>query len=518
MTVGNKVNGHRKLPLILRVVRETDGDGKVVPVEIRRIQLVEIERVGQRRQPDLAQRRDPVLCRKPSRVFYDCVKLCDLVEVVAAFFLLFPGVFALARDVDHTGIAPASIVVGHLRRITCPGPAGLEFLKDLVISNLQETPACAGDKSSVRAFEHFVGILLVRDAQCNTEARIAPDLIVHDAARLLGCKDQVHAQRPTDPSGGHQGPHEFGLLLFQLREFVRNDDEMGHRLVRLAVAVKLDVLVYVFDLVLVEYALTVPDLRVDGQQRPRRRVSAQVGDHARQMRQTVKALRHAAALVVDQDEGYLVGMVVDRKAQDVGLQGLRFTGAGGACHKTVRAVILFMDVQINRFASRFLADHRLHRLVCAIFKPFVVDIQLLDAGDLVHIQEREHIRDLGVLRRIAQFKAGKRSRKPIHAGERNLVIDKVLAEGDLRGNAVSRGNAVVILDDSVASGGKPVGRLGAEYHGDPRLLRRVEQVFGYRFPCDHGQIRHKDHIMGKKLLVFLRRFFVFALQALPDHV
>ena len=376
MVVGKEIHSHRILALRFRAVCQADRRGQGIALRLLHLlQILQIHLGGQRGQPDLAQRRNFILRGQLVHIAHQGVQLRYLFYIIGFLFLFLLRHAGFSDQVDQLHLDVFIVRIGHIRLIFRAGPAGLELLKDLIVAHLEVSPSRPGNRGCVGPLEHLLGILLIRHPKAQAEAGVAPNLIVHYAGRLLGSQDQVHAQAPPYAGRADQGPHELRLLLFQLRKLVRDNQQMGHRLRGHAAAVQLDIGIDVLHLVIVKYLLPVLDLRIDGKQGPVGGVPAQVRDHAGQVRQADKALGHASALIIDQDKGYLMGMVAYRQRQDIGLEGLGFTGSCRSCHQAMGAVVFFMNIQIQGLLSRLIADHGLHALIGAVFQPFMDNIQ-----------------------------------------------------------------------------------------------------------------------------------------------
>ena len=376
MPVRQKIHIYGVLTLGLGIVRKADGQPQG---EARRLRfgrkLLQIELFRQWRKPYLPHGSNAVFLCDGGGVTHHGVQLGDFLNIVGFFLLFLFRHAGMADDVQKLHLYVLFICEGDFRLIGGAGPAGLEFLKNFVVAHLEEAPACAGDGGGVGPLEHFVGILLIRHPQAQAEPGVGPDLVVHHAGGLLSGQNEVYAQRTAHPGRRYQRPYKFRLFFFQLRELVGDYQQMGHGLAGGAGSVKLYIGVDMLYLVLVEYPLAAAYLGVDGEKRPVGGVAAQIGYHARKMGKPLKALGHAAALVVDEHEGHFVRVVIDDQRQDIALQSFRFARAGGAGHKTVGAVVFFVDVQIQGLVARLVADEGAHTFIGAVFQPFVVHIQ-----------------------------------------------------------------------------------------------------------------------------------------------
>ena len=92
--------------------------------------------------------------------------------------------------------------------IHCSAVTGLEQLIKLVISHLEITPACLGNIGGIRLVKHIIAVLTILNPQTQTELGIAPDIVVHCTAGLLGCQNQMNSQAPPYLSHADQLLHK----------------------------------------------------------------------------------------------------------------------------------------------------------------------------------------------------------------------------------------------------------------------------------------------------------------------
>src|SRR5690606_23881815 len=97
---------------------------------------------------------------------------------------------------DNRHFILAFICLGQIRRTA---PSGLEQFIYFVIANLEVSATCDRDGRRIAVFQDFLAVRSILDLKCDTEACIAPDLVVDDASRLLGGQDQVDTKAPADP-------------------------------------------------------------------------------------------------------------------------------------------------------------------------------------------------------------------------------------------------------------------------------------------------------------------------------
>ena len=218
----------------------------------------------------------------------------------------------------------------------------------------------------------------------------------------------MYPQGSADAGGADQARHELRLLFPKLREFVRHDHQMGQGLLGLSLPVQPLVLVDMVHLVFltgIEYPLAALHLSLQGNQGPAY-AGADIRDlphHIGQLRQQVC---HASALVVDQHEHNVMGMIVHRHGQDPGLQGLALSGACGACHQPVGAVGPLVDVQGERLASPQGADGGGKTLVGQVSRPSLISLQLLHPLHPKALQEADALRKLRGCRKALQLYGG----------------------------------------------------------------------------------------------------------------
>ena len=100
-----------------------------------------------------------------------------------------------------------------------------------------------------------------------------------------------------------------------------------------------------------------------------------------------KGTGQTAALVVDEDEGNLVRVVVYRHGQDVGDDELGFTGTGHTGHQTVGTLHLFVEVQVEGGAVGGDTHRCRQGLGGVVFAPALQGIQMLHLTCFEHFQE-----------------------------------------------------------------------------------------------------------------------------------
>ena len=177
---------------------------------------------------------------------------------------------------------------------------------------------------------------------------------------------------------------------------------MGHRLSHLAISVEALIIVNIhgsfisglFDFL--KDPLPPFQLRLDGGQGSTDGCSVQVGNGSRQVGKADPGCRviegsgQPSSLVVNENKGNLVRMVIHSHRQNIGDQKLRLAGSGAACHKTMGALIFFMQIQLELASVCGQSQRRCQRLARVIFRPPLQRIQVLHPPYSVELQEGEH--------------------------------------------------------------------------------------------------------------------------------
>ena len=96
-----------------------------------------------------------------------------------------------------------------------------------------------------------------------------------------------------------------------------------------------------------EYPLPPCHLAFNGRHRPHALCLVKVRDRPQQMGKLCKQVRHASALIIDQQESRLMRMKIHCQRQDIGLHDFRLSGTGGSRHQPVWAVGFLMKVQFH---------------------------------------------------------------------------------------------------------------------------------------------------------------------------
>ena len=412
--------------------------------------------------------------------------------------LLAPGAVA-----DHDGLAAVFQLHGeialdraHVLVIHGAAPAGLEELIDLIIAHLQIAASGLGQIGRIGLVEHILTVLLVGHPQTQAELGIGPDIVVDGAGGLLGRQDQMDTQASTHLGHGDQLPHKLRLLPLQLRKLIDDDEHMGDGQAGLAGFHQLGVAVDVVDTVLVEDPLTAHILTLDGNHGPVDLVAGEVGDGAQHMGQIVKEVCHAAALEVDDEEAHIQGTVIDGQGEDVGLQGLGLTGAGGTGDEAVGAVVLFMDVQIAGCAAHLPAHHGLHGLVGTVLLPVVQDIQILELVDTQHLEEGQRIGQIAAAAVFCHPDVGDPAGKLLGGTGADIVEFDLLGGFSVGGHGVHAGEGMAALDDIAAAVGQILEGIGQQQGGDTDGLGPLVQILGQGLGFHQVAGLHQHHILG----------------------
>ena len=176
-----------------------------------------------------------------------------------------------------------------------------------------------------------------------------------------------------------------------------------------------------------------------------------------------------------------------------------------------------MDIQIQRLIAGFVSNHGAHAFIGAVFQPSVIDVQRLDRGGLVHIQEGEHIRDPRGYTHLTQMDAGERSRKAVRLRKGDLVKGDVVPRREIVDGRVETAHIAVIRDDGTAAAGQLVRGIRKHHNRDSHLIRGIQQVFADRLLLDQGVIRDQEHIVRKDLLlIVLLRILLALVETVAD--
>ena len=194
-----------------------------------------------------------------------------------------------------------------------------------------------GDPASERRTDDLLALLLVGDAEAHAQAHVGIDLAGDDAAGPLRRQEQMHTDRPTGPGDGDQPVQLLGGLVLQLGELVGDHDEAWHRGRRPAGDghVALDGSG--------PGRLQEPDAAAHlGLQQRQGPVEGsgvvEVGGERHRMRQPDEGPVVPTSLEVDEEEGEVVGVVLQRQRRDERLDELALARTGRARHQRMGAV------------------------------------------------------------------------------------------------------------------------------------------------------------------------------------
>ena len=227
----------------------------------------------------------------------------------------------------------------------------------LIVAHLKVESTGVRQLCGLRAFEHVHAVGPLLNPQADPEFGIAADLVIDNAGGLLGCQNQMDAQTSADTGSTDELFHKLRLLLLQLREFVGHDKQMGHGFGYLTGPVELLVGIDVHGAFVqlladpAELLLTADQFTLDRHQGALDGSAVQIGDGTSQMRQAhagigiVESIGQATTLVVDQNKGDFMGVVVHRQGENVGDNKFGLAGAGHTGHQTVGALPLFVQIQ-----------------------------------------------------------------------------------------------------------------------------------------------------------------------------
>ena len=173
----------------------------------------------------------------------------------------------------------------------------------------------------------------------------------------------MHAEAPSDGCHGYQLLHEFRLCLFQFSKFVTDQEEMGQRFPDLSLFEQAVVCIDAVHIVILKNPLPSLQLCPDRSHGSQAFRSVQVRNRTKKMRKVTEQVGHATALVVDKKKAYFIRMKINRKRQDVRLYDLRLSGACRPCNQPVRAMGLFVQIQIYDVIFRPDAERHRKRFV-----------------------------------------------------------------------------------------------------------------------------------------------------------
>ena len=214
--------------------------------------------------------------------------------------------------------------IGGLERGEPPGPA------------LGHGPARQGrvEVGGRGRADHVRAVVLVGHPQGQAQVGVRPQVVLDDASRALGRKDQVQAQGAATLGDVDDALDELRHLLDQGGELV-DDDDQARRGVDLTTALELD---EVLGVVLGQEVLAVAQLGGQRGQRSPDQVRREVGHQTDGVRQLHTVAKRRPALVVDEQEGDPLRGVRGRHTEDPSLQELGLARTRGATDQSVRAV------------------------------------------------------------------------------------------------------------------------------------------------------------------------------------
>ena len=120
------------------------------------------------------------------------------------------------------------------------------------------------------------------------------------------------------------------------------------------------------------------------------------------MRQSVKQIGHAAALIVNQEKSHIVRTEIDGKRQKIGLQYFGLPGTCGACHQAVRAMVFLVHIQIAG-AAALLSDQRLHGITGTAFPPSCFRMKFRGVMNAIHLKKAQCGRHFPALLLLVYF-------------------------------------------------------------------------------------------------------------------
>ena len=205
----------------------------------------------------------------------------------------------------------------------------------------------------------------------------------------------MHAEGPPDAGRRDELVHEVRLLLSELCELVAYDEEMWHRVRHFPHAEEPGVIVDVVHAVHIKGLLPSVQLRLHGDEGPEGLVAVQVRDDPEQMGKAAEGLRHAAALVIDEEEARVIGRKVQGKGEDKGRDEDRLARARSAGDEPVRAVRLFVEVEEEELILRARPYGHGERTCRVRPCPAFQHADVLHGIRAVHVKEGESVGEPG---------------------------------------------------------------------------------------------------------------------------
>jgi hypothetical protein len=184
----------------------------------------------------------------------------------------------------------------------------------------------------------------------------------------------------------------------------------------------------------------------------------QVGERPHDMGQGLQPLEQVAALVVNQDEIQVVGVMMGGQQGDEGLQEAGLAGAGGAADHGVGAVAAgggVLEVEHGHPAAGLDAERDLQRLMRVALFPQVADGEVLQAGRFQQGSQRDAGGQVGDGGRSLQADRGQGAGEEVRLGK----VDAVGAEDEiLRGRAdQAQASAPAAFHQGAAAAGQGFG-------------------------------------------------------------
>ena len=514
-----KADPERDLGLVGRIVDKADHcvqrplvPGDLVPAAVVEgipqifRNLVQADRRLQRREPQAVDLSVAlILCDVP-QIFLDHIQLGLLLLLIGGGLIMPSARTGAGDDVVHAGHGqhPGQIFAVHFIRIVDgSAEAGLELLVDLIVADLQIAAARLRDKGGVGLSEHIHTVFLGLHAQAEAELRVGGDVFIDRTCRSLRGQDQVDTQASSDLGDADELLHEVGLLPLQLCELIDDNEQVGDGLLHFTVFVEDRVLVDVVDAGVVEHSLTAAVLALDRNHGAADLGAGQVGDGAQQVREAVEEVGHAAALVVDDEKADVIGAVFDGQREQVGLQGLGFTGTCRACHQSVGTVVFLMDIHVHAGLSALDAQKAPDIFIDPVLAPELLGVEIAQAVDTVHLKEGHGVRNLSAVACLLDPHAGDRSREPVqglclHGVEFHFAV----LAGHLLG-LHDPAEEPVVLEHIAALVGQVFDRVGQNHGRESHFFGHFIDIMCDQFSLDQPWIGQEQDVVRHPVPVVL---------------
>ena len=280
----------------------------------------------------------------------------------------------------------------------------------------------------------------------------------------------MHAQAAAHLRHADEFAHKLRLLALELGKLIHNDKEVRHWCVGPTFFAERRILIDTFDAVPFKNPLPPAYLTLDGRHGTAYQRPGQVGDRPLHMGQPGEEICHAAALVVDEEEGDIRRAEGHGQRENVGLQRLGFATAGRAGHQAVGAVGLFVCVQSAQTVRCHTNGHG-QRLPGAGRLPAVGGAEF---GGAAHAVEREKVNALGQGLRgggIADDSAGQAAHSGVQLGRVGGI-----QRGQRRSNAVDTQHARAgggLFKNAAAGVGQFGGGVGQKHRCNAGISGRV---------------------------------------------